>query len=108
MSVVRLVSLALAVSATALPALASEQFELRGRLDADYQQGSTSLDESPAIMPRILITERSQEVIVVKKPVPLRYLGDPDLDAPARLAAERVGQDPDRVAPSRNLALRIN
>ena len=104
MSVARLMSLALVAAALSLPAVAKEEVELRGRFDADFTPGTTEVDDVPAIMPKVLVTERTRQTVMISKPAVLRYKTT-DM-SPARLAAERVGHDPDR--PGDRAALRLS
>lgn len=94
MSAARLLGLALIAFSASLPALARDGAELRGRFTMDFAQASENGTGESTFMPKVLITESSKQSVLVSKPAVLRYTSE--FAPPERLAAERVGQDPDR------------
>lgn len=95
MSCARLIGLVLAAIIVTLPAMAKEEAVLRRMIDTDQAGDDEPAAESPAILPTVIVTERSARTILVTKPAVLRYRAESA--PPARLAAERIGQDPDRL-----------
>lgn len=94
MSAIRYFAATLAAASVALPVLASEDSQLRGRLEADFLQKTETAEESPAVMETVLVTQKEGSDLLVSKPALLRYDVAPEV--PARLAAELRGQDPER------------
>ena len=95
MPAIRLFGSALLATVIALPALASGDIQLRGRLEADFLPDTKDSNTQPEIMPTVLVTEKAGQGAIVSKPAILRY-EEAVPDVPARLVAENRGQDPDR------------
>ena len=96
MSAARLAGLALITAALSLPAMAQEDVELRGRLEYDFSKGSEEAANPAEVLPMVVVTDTGRRQLLVSKPAILRYAGVPA--APSKIAAERRGLDPDRVA----------
>lgn len=95
MSVTRLLGLALIAASVALPSIAREAPQLRGRLEADLPGDTANPEDALAILPKVVVTETARQTVLVSKPAILRYDIAPDV--PARMVAETRGQDPDRI-----------
>ncbi|MBB38948.1 MAG: hypothetical protein CMF01_02570 [Hyphomonas sp.] len=94
MSAIRYFAVTLAAASVALPVLAAEGTQLRGRLEADFLPKAGTGEEAPAVMETVVVTETDGSDLLVSKPAILRYDTAPDV--PARTVAETRGQDPDR------------
>lgn len=94
MSAIRYFAVALAAASVALPVLAAEGNQLRGRLEADFLPKAGTAEEAPAVMETVVVTEKDGSDLLVSKPAILRYDAAPDV--PARMVAETRGQDPER------------
>jgi len=91
MSAVRILGIALTAAAVALPSFASENAQLRGRLEADFLPALEESAETPAKTTNVAVKETKGPA----KKIFLRYLSNPEM--PERIVAESRGQDPDRV-----------
>ncbi|WP_321488397.1 hypothetical protein [uncultured Hyphomonas sp.] len=91
MSAIRFFAVSLAAASVALPVLAAEGGQLRGRLEADFLPKG---EDAPAVMETVVVTEKDGSDLLVSKPAIIRYDAAPDV--PARMVAETRGQDPDR------------
>ena len=93
MSAIRFFAVSLAAASVALPVIAAEGSQLRGRLEADFLQNG---DDAHTIMETVVVTEKDGSDLLVSKPAILRYDEAPEV--PVRMEAETRGQDPDRVS----------
>lgn len=94
MSAIRFFAVSLAAASVALPVLAAEGSQLRGRLEADFLPQKETAEDAPAVMETVVVTEKDGSDLLVSKPAILRYDVAPEV--PARVVAETRGQDPER------------
>jgi hypothetical protein len=95
MSAIRILGIALTAAAAALPSFASENVQLRGRLEADFLPAAEQSAETPVNTTNVAVKEADASAKTASKKIFLRYLSDPEM--PDRIVAESRGQDPDRV-----------
>jgi hypothetical protein len=91
MSAIRYFAVSLAAASVALPVLAAEGGQLRGRLEADFLPKG---EEAPAVMETVVVTDKDGSDLLVSKPAIIRYDAAPEV--PVRMVAETRGQDPER------------
>lgn len=96
MSAIRIFGIALTAAAVALPSFASENVQLRGRLDADFLPAVEESAEMPVNTTNVAVKEAEGPTKTASKNLFLRYLSNPEM--PDRIVAESRGQDPDRVS----------
>ena len=97
MSAIRILGIALTAAAVALPSFASENAQLRGRLEADFLPAAVEQSaETPVNTTNVAVKEADASTRKASKKIFLRYLSDPEM--PDRIVAESRGQDPDRVS----------
>lgn len=93
MSAIRYFAVSLAAASVALPVLAAEGGQLRGRLEADFLPKG---EEAPAVMETVVVTDKDGSDLLVSKPAIIRYDAAPEV--PVRMVAETRGQDPERAS----------
>jgi hypothetical protein len=91
MSAIRYFAVSFAAASVALPVLAAEGGQLRGRLEADFLPKG---EEAPAVMETVVVTDKDGSDLLVSKPAIIRYDAAPEV--PVRMVAETRGQDPER------------
>nr|WP_321359714.1 hypothetical protein [uncultured Hyphomonas sp.] len=94
MSAIRYFAVTLAAASVALPVLAAEGTQLRGRLEADFLPEAATSEEFPAVTEKTAVSKTEESDLMTSKPAMLRYRTSSDVAV--RTVAEMRVQDPAR------------